>query len=55
MTFEKFKLSLGETGKKMTDDEIQKLMSTFDYLSDYWLDQQEIKIFSKTVKTLLDQ
>lgn len=55
MTIEKFKLALGETANKMTEDEILKLMSYFDYLSGYWLDQQEIKIFGCTIKTLLDQ
>lgn len=55
MTLEKFKKALGETGKSMTEDEILKLMSILDYLSDYWLSQQEIKIFDCTVKELFDQ
>lgn len=55
MTLEKFKEALGQTGKDMTEDEILKLMSVFDYLSDYWLAQQERKIFGCTVKELLDQ
>jgi hypothetical protein len=55
MTLEKFKETLGQTGKSMTDDEIQKLMAVLDYLAEYWLDQQEIKIFGHTIKELLDQ
>lgn len=55
MTIEEFREALGETGKKMTDEELQKLMATFDYLSDNWLDKQETEIFGCPIKTLLDQ
>ena len=55
MTLEQFRELLGETGTKMTELEILNLMSVFDHLSDYWLDKQEIMIFGKPIKTLLDQ
>lgn len=55
MTIKRFKEILGDEAKKMTETEILNLMSALDYLSDYWLDQQEIKIFGKTIKELLDQ
>lgn len=55
MTIEKFKEVLGETATKMSEDEILKLMTVFDYLSTYWLEQQERKIFGCTAKELLDR
>ena len=55
MIFEKFKEALGETGKKMSDEQIEKLMSAFDCLSDYWLDQRETEIFGCPIKSLLAQ
>lgn len=55
VTLESVRLALGETGKSMSDTEIESLMATLDQLSDYWLDLQEIKIFGRTIKTLLDR
>lgn len=55
MTIEEFREALGETGEKMTEEEIQKFLSTFDYLTDYWLDKKETEIFGCPIKTLLAQ
>lgn len=55
VTVEEFKNALGETGKKMSEEEIVKLMSVFDYLTSYWLEQREIEIFCRPIKELLDQ
>jgi len=47
---------LGKTGQVMTDEEIQKLMASMDYLSSEWLDLQERKIFNgMTIDELLNQ
>lgn len=55
MTIEKVKEALGETGTNMSDEQIEKLMSAFDYLSDYWLDQRETEIFGSPISSLLAQ
>lgn len=55
ITLEKARAVLGKTGKKMTDDEVQRLMATIDYLTDCWMDEYERKIFKgKTVKELCE-
>lgn len=56
ITLEQARKALGETGKKMTDEEIQETMTTFDYLADEWLDMYERKIFKgKTIKELCEE
>ena len=52
LTLEEFKKSLGETGKKLSNKELQKLYVMMDYLSDKWLDQSEKVIFGTTIKNL---
>ena len=52
--FIEIKLALGETGKNMSDEEIQKLMALFDQLSGYWLDEREKYIFGSTIKEMLE-
>ncbi len=46
---------LGDVAKDMSDDDIQKLISTFQILSESWLDQYEIKIFGKTLKEIVEK
>lgn len=55
MTTESFKLNLGKTGETMANDQIEKLMCSFDHLINYWLDRQETEIFGTPIKYLLEQ
>ena len=56
ITLEEARKALGKTGRKMTDEEIQKTMATFDYLAEEWLDMYERKIFKgKTIKELCEK
>lgn len=54
ITIEQAKLALGKTGQNMSDENIQKLMTIADYLTDNWLEEYEKTIFNgKTLNQLL--
>ncbi len=54
ITLELARQTLGETGKKMTDIQIQQTISFFQNLSESWLDGFEKSIFEgRTVRQLL--
>jgi len=55
MTIEKAKEVLGKTGQKMTDSEIEKLVGSFQYLIDFFMEKQEIKIFGSPLRKLLEK
>jgi hypothetical protein len=54
INFDEFKESLGETGKKMNDSQIKNLMILFDYLTDNWLKEREIRLFGKPIDILVE-
>lgn len=50
------KRKLGETAKKLTDEQIECMMTDFQYLIDTWLDEFEKNVFEgKTLKILLGE
>ena len=54
VTLEQAKLALGETGKKMSDDDIERLMAVVGHLTDSWMEEYEKTIYDgKTLKQLL--
>jgi len=54
ITLEKAKEALGKTGQLMSNENIQKLMTIADYLTDNWLEEYEKTIFNgKTLDQLL--
>jgi hypothetical protein len=56
ITLEQAKKALGKTGKKMSDEEVTKLMATVDYLTGGWLELYEKSIFNgRTLKELLQK
>lgn len=52
---ELFKKALGRTGKKLTQDQLQNLYSCANNLIDSILDEQEVKIFGKTIDQMTNQ
>lgn len=52
MDKEEFKKALGKTAALMTEEQINNLMATLDYLTDKWLDAIEISTFGKTIEDL---
>ena len=48
------KRKLGETAKTLTDEQIECMVTDFQYLIDTWLDEFECEVFGgKTLKKLL--
>jgi hypothetical protein len=54
MTTEKAKKILGKVGKKMTDQQIEELVNSIQYLIDYFLEMKETEIFGKPIRKLLE-
>lgn len=43
---------LGVVAESMTDEDVQKLISTFQVLCEAWLDQHEIEVLGRTIKEI---